>query len=228
MQRCAKWKKCGEKQEQQKLEAKVHGPHCMQFHLGSVYDLLPSPTNLHQCSLTENLNFDLCGKKGTLEHILSSWNVSFTQGRYRWRHDQVLRVLADIIEKERKKKRTTVNIRTLWRMTIQQQSRNPQNRGPSWIQQLHWTMTGISRRYSQSLWPDIVLWSHEGKMIIMVELRVPWVERCEKAYQGKKLKYQEWQTTYAAKDGMHRFSQWFSLQRITSPFYLEKIYFRQI
>lgn len=38
------------------------------------------------------------------KHILSSYNVSLTQGRYRWRHYQVLEKLDDIIEKDRKKR----------------------------------------------------------------------------------------------------------------------------
>lgn len=42
-----------------------------------------------------------------------------------------------------------------------------------------------------NLRPDIVLWSQEGKKIIMVELAVSLEERCEVAYQRKKLKYQD-------------------------------------
>ena len=44
------------------------------------------------------------GKVGTLDHILSSCKVALSQGRYRWRHDTVLRELAHIVELERKKK----------------------------------------------------------------------------------------------------------------------------
>lgn len=40
----------------------------------------------------------LCGKRGILEYILSSCNVSLTWGRYRWRHAHVLRELSDIIK----------------------------------------------------------------------------------------------------------------------------------
>ena len=43
-------------------------------------------------------------KNGTLDHILSSCKVTFSQGRYRWRHDTCLRKLAHILELERKKK----------------------------------------------------------------------------------------------------------------------------
>ena len=43
-------------------------------------------------------------KVGTLDHILSSCKVALSQGRYRWRHDTVLRELTHILELERKKK----------------------------------------------------------------------------------------------------------------------------
>ncbi|KAG1925127.1 hypothetical protein F2P79_025744 [Pimephales promelas] len=41
-----------------------------------------------------------------------------------------------------------------------------------------------------ALRPDIVLWSTEGKKIILVELTVPWEEGCEVAHERKALKYQ--------------------------------------
>jgi len=40
-----------------------------------------------------------------LEHVLTSCQTTLTQGRYTWRHDQVLRELADTLEKEHKSKR---------------------------------------------------------------------------------------------------------------------------
>ena len=73
------------------------------FLLRSVYDLLPSPANLCQWGLTTDPKCSLCDKPGTQEHVLSSCSTALTQGRYRWRHDLVLRELADWPEKERKK-----------------------------------------------------------------------------------------------------------------------------
>ena len=73
------------------------------FLLRSVYDLLPSPANLCRWGLTTDPKCSLCDKPGTLEHVLSSCSTALTQGRYRWRHDSVLRELADWLEKERKK-----------------------------------------------------------------------------------------------------------------------------
>ncbi|XP_052259364.1 uncharacterized protein LOC127863766 [Dreissena polymorpha] len=75
------------------------------FLLRSVYDLLPSPSNLHSWGLQDHPKCQLCDKTGTMEHILSSCTTALTQGRYRWRHDSVLQELADKLEHERTKKR---------------------------------------------------------------------------------------------------------------------------
>ena len=75
----------------------------LSFLLRSVYDMLPSPTNLKLWKLTEDPTCPLCENIGSLRHIMSSCPTALSQGRYTWRHDQVLRVMPDILEKERKK-----------------------------------------------------------------------------------------------------------------------------
>ena len=40
----------------------------------------------------------LCGKNGTLNHILAGCKVALNQGRYKWRHDRVLKELAAAIQ----------------------------------------------------------------------------------------------------------------------------------
>ena len=59
----------------------------------SVYDVLPSPTNLHIWGRIETLNCQLCARKGSLQHILSNCPKALGDGRYRWHHDQVLKVI---------------------------------------------------------------------------------------------------------------------------------------
>ena len=73
------------------------------FLLRSVYDLLPSPANLCRWGLTTDPKCSLCDKPGTLDHVLLSCSTALTQGRYRWRHDSVLREFAGWLEKERKR-----------------------------------------------------------------------------------------------------------------------------
>ena len=62
---------------------------------------MPTPSN-------KNLWFDtnetckLCESVGTLNHILSGREVALARGRYQWRHDQVLREVAQCIEERQK------------------------------------------------------------------------------------------------------------------------------
>ena len=79
-------------------------PFRISFLLRAVYDTLPSPVCLHRWGMRDDPSCMLCGKRGTLAHVLSGCKTSLTQGRYRWRHDRVLLVLADILERERVKK----------------------------------------------------------------------------------------------------------------------------
>lgn len=79
-------------------------PFCISFLLRSVYDTLPTPTNLHKWGMTEDPLCKLCGERGTMAHILSGWKTAFTHERYRWPHDKVLMTLANTLELERKKK----------------------------------------------------------------------------------------------------------------------------
>ncbi|CAM4593803.1 unnamed protein product [Leuciscus chuanchicus] len=74
------------------------------FLFRSVYDTLPTPTNLHRWGMREDSLCKLRGGRGTLAHILAGCKTALSQGRYRWRHEKVLRVLADILEQERQKK----------------------------------------------------------------------------------------------------------------------------
>ena len=76
----------------------------LKFLLRSIYDVLPTPTNLFKWGLEQEPNCHLCQNPGNLEHILSSCQVALTQGRYTWRHNQVLKVLAHVLETERKRK----------------------------------------------------------------------------------------------------------------------------
>ena len=70
----------------------------LSFLLKSVFDLLPTPSNKNKWFKSEE-KCELCGEEGTLNHILSGCKVALTQGRYKWRHDKVLRKIAECIEK---------------------------------------------------------------------------------------------------------------------------------
>ena len=79
----------------------------MQCKLKSMYGVLPSPTNLVTWGLSENSNCVLCEKPADLEQILLACSESLKDGRYTWRHDKVLAVSADTLERNVKKPRAT-------------------------------------------------------------------------------------------------------------------------
>ena len=172
----------------------------LSFLLRSVYDTLPSPANLHRWNLSDTPECTLCGKRGTLEHVLSSCQVALTQGRYTWRHDQVLRELADSLEQERKsrpKKKKGVSIQFVKEGEKANKARHA-GLGGILDQADDWTMAvdlGTRLTFPEivptTLRPDIVLSSKGTKKVIVIELTVPWEERCAEAHERKKAKYED-------------------------------------
>jgi len=176
-------------------------PFRISFLLRSVYDTLPSPTNLYRWKLRDDPACKLCGERGTMAHILSSCKVALSQGRYRWRHDKVLSTLASILEVERRKKRQveTRHMPAIAFLKEGEKSRPAAARVATSILQKasSWEMrVDLGRRLhfpvvQTNLRPDMVIWSEERKKIIVIELTVPWEERCEEAHERKASKYQE-------------------------------------
>ena len=170
----------------------------LQFLIRAVYDVLPTPANLQRWGLADVADCALCGGRATLDHILSSCREALSQGRYRWRHDQVLREVADILEKERKKPRAKPrrHINFVPAGTVKEV---PKGRQPSILDSTNdWELTADLGKQLQfpevvhtTLRPDIVLSSKKTKKIVIIELTVPWEERCSQANERKKAKYEE-------------------------------------
>ena len=78
------------------------------FLIKSVYDLLPTPANRNKWFKTED-KCKLCGEEGTLNHILAGCKVALHQGRYKWRHDKVLKKDSRKYRKENCVENTKVN-----------------------------------------------------------------------------------------------------------------------
>lgn len=86
------------------LQCKVTGSNILQadfnrvrFPVQVVYDVLPSPANLQAWGKSETPSYPLCSGRRPLEHLLSSCPKALADGRYRWRHSQVLRAVAERI-----------------------------------------------------------------------------------------------------------------------------------
>ena len=56
--------------------------HLLKYLLPSVYDQLPTPSNLVTWGMRKGPN--LCGQRGTLRHVLNGCPVNLSQGRYPW------------------------------------------------------------------------------------------------------------------------------------------------
>lgn len=178
-------------------------PFRISFLLRAVYDTLPTPVNLHRWGMREDPLCGLCGGKGTMAHILAGCKIALTQGRYRWRHDKVLAVLADILEQERRKKQPARVRPLLNTVAFVKEGQRPVSHSLARQNLLQsaqgWDMeVDLGRKLqfpkevlSTTLRPDIIMWSLEGKKIILVELTVPWEEGCEEAAERKRAKYQQ-------------------------------------
>nr|XP_014269084.2 uncharacterized protein LOC106676625 [Maylandia zebra] len=175
--------------------------HRIRFLVQAVYDTLPSPANLHLWGKSETPACPLCSGRGTLEHLLSSCPRALADGRYRWRHDQVLRVVAEkiasaiSISKHHHAPRKAIS--------FIKAGEKPQGRPHLTTGLLNtasdWQLQadlGKQLKFPQniaetSLRPDLIIISEASKQLIMLELTVPWEERIEEANERKRGKYQE-------------------------------------
>ena len=177
------------------------------FIIRATNDVLPSPKNLHQW-YGEDPTCALCPTPASLKHILTGCKTSLTQGRYTWRHNQVLKSLAAVLES----KRNTINslpMRATTSITapstfVREGQKKP-NHPPlkPELGQLttarDWKMlVDIGQQLifpaeiaATTLRPDLVLWSPSLKCVYIAELTVSWENAVEEAYERKKLRYTE-------------------------------------
>ena len=170
------------------------------FLVKSVYDLLPTPDNKNTWFGTEE-SCKLCGGKGTITHILSGCEVALAQGRYKWRHDQVLRELAQCIEEKRKSSNKTprdarqgiVFVREGEKKSQQskQEPRSYLDGASDWrlLVDLENSLKVPRQVAETNLRPDILLVSDSSRKMGVVELTVPSEERIELSGELKRTKY---------------------------------------
>ncbi|XP_069125427.1 uncharacterized protein [Argopecten irradians] len=173
----------------------------LQFIFRAVYDVLPTPTNLHRLGLVEDPTCQQCDRVGSLEHILSSCEVALAQGRYTWRHDQVLRTLADTLERERTKAKGIQKGPTFIRFQKEGQTATTSTRKTNlgilgcagdWEMRVDLgKKLAFPEVVETAIGPDIVLVSSSKKKLVMMELTMPLETRCESAHERKRTKYAE-------------------------------------
>ncbi|XP_035862163.1 uncharacterized protein LOC118496075 [Sander lucioperca] len=175
------------------------------FTIRAAYDVLPSPANLSQWYAGDP-TCPLCPSPATLKHILVGCKTSLTQGRYTWRHNQVLNCLAAVLES----RRTSVNalpppssrwqpIPFVWEgegqaslITVRPDT-GRLGRARDWmlLADLDKKLCFPAEIAATNLRPDLVLWSALLKLVNIIKLTVPWEGAVEEAYERKRLRYAE-------------------------------------
>ena len=172
----------------------------IRFLVKAVYDLLPTPENKNLWFGTEEM-CKLCGGKGTLPHILNGCSVALSQGRYKWRHDQVLREVAKYTDARRKfcnsnpKPPKTKEIRFVKKgektTHTETETRCYLDSASDWrlIVDLDGRLKVPEEVAVTDMRPDMLLISEETKKVGIVELTVPGEERIEVSGELKRTKY---------------------------------------
>ena len=73
----------------------------MKFLLNSMIDTLPTKSNLKLWNKTTSDKCGLCQNKETTLHVLNGCRTALMQGRFTWRHDNILRYICNNIDKEK-------------------------------------------------------------------------------------------------------------------------------
>ncbi|KAJ8341252.1 hypothetical protein SKAU_G00335430 [Synaphobranchus kaupii] len=149
------------------------------------------------CPLCNTIN-------ASLQHILSGCKTALSQGRYRWRHDAVLKKLAEVAESCRREANSRPAAPARHTIQFARAGENinaprPSNMGRLLSPGSEWNMKVDLGRQLQfpreiaetSLRPDMVLWSVASKTVLLVELTVPWEGGLETAHERKRAKYSD-------------------------------------
>ena len=179
----------------------------LNFILRAVLDLLPSPSNLKRWGKTYDSKCTICNNKGsTLRHILNSCRKSLAEGRYRWRHDQVLKAIANIIDNEIRAynsrqnvpvKQTIPSVHFVKEGSAASRHTSVEKRYAILSRASDWQlMVDIGRQLrmlteivTTTLRPDMVIRSDSTRVVILIELTVPWEDRIDEAHETKASKY---------------------------------------
>ena len=175
----------------------------LKFLIKSVYDILPTPANKNRWYKTEEKCL-LCGGEGTLTHILSGCKVALCQGRYKWRHDKVLRELASAVqakvtENSSKVENRKTRIKFVKEGQKVERSLQEEENYSYLTAAKDWKVTvDVDKSLKipaeicyTNLIPDIIIVSRVTKQIGIVELTVPNEDRIEVSGELKRLKYEQ-------------------------------------
>ena len=172
----------------------------LKFLVKAVYDLLPTPSNKNMWYGTEE-SCHLCGGVGTVNHILSGCPTALAQGRYKWRHDEVLRELAQTVEERRRdhnKDEKRVGAEIVFVKAGEKKKKAVKSVPRSYMEGARdWRLqVDLDRKLKvphniveTELRPDMLLISETSRRMGLIELTVPSEDRVEVSGELKKSKY---------------------------------------
>ena len=173
----------------------------LKFLIKSVYDVLPTPANKNRWYKSEEKCL-LCGNEGTLAHILSGCRVALSQGRYKWRHNKVLKEIASTIQarisinKDKVESKKTqiqfVKEGQKGQKTEEKENYNYLSAAKDWrlTVDIDTNLKIPSEICQTNLRPDLIMVSRKTKQLGIVELTVPNEDRVEVSGELKRLKYE--------------------------------------
>ena len=144
------------------------------FLMNSLTHTLNTNANLVRWGKMTSAKCNKCNNRETVHHVLNACPVPLDEGRYTWRHDNILLYILETMQKGINASNQDVDITSDLKLGS-------------------WSKQGISTVPLQctqtNLIPDIcALWKNEKKLVI-VELSVPFETNTEKTHEYKERKY---------------------------------------
>ena len=176
----------------------------VRFCIGSTFDTLSTPNNLHRWGIIDNPKCNLCDQEGCgILHILTACDVAFQQKRFTYRHNQILRCIADGIQSFlNTNKITTKGIQKVHFVPESGSAKEKKSRKPVFGLLHHASDFKLSVDLDKQMKypvhiadslkrPDIVLYSDRLKTVIHIELTSPGEDKFQISYDKKFLSYCE-------------------------------------
>ena len=101
-------------------------PELLKFHLNAIHDTAHTPANLKLWKYSNTAKCTLCGSNFcNLKHILTGCQTALEGKCYNWRHDQVLRVICQVLlDQLQRKAKTQTKKKISWCLFKSEESKN--------------------------------------------------------------------------------------------------------
>ena len=183
-------------------------PNLLAFSLNATFNTLPSPAHLERMKIQTESSCALCGRAPcTVKHILSGCNKALHQGRYEFRHDNVLRDLLSAIKgfieeiKDQELQDHSSGVRFVREGKGPQRIVRSQRKDGLLRLAQDWKVTADLDEQKNYVFPsylattgqrpDILLESASTRRVLLIELTCPSEENLEWANQRKRRTYKD-------------------------------------